>query len=330
MSAPTELPETSEPLPWHMPAAQRLITQLDQGKLPHALLLTGPKFSGKSQLALSLARRLLCGAPKDVTNCGRCHACNLSATGAHGDFRWVTPEEKSRVIKVDQVRDAVQFATRTASFGQRKVIVLQPADTMNLNACNALLKSLEEPAGDTYWLLVCDRPYTLPATIRSRCQIQRLGMPGEDASLAWLAELTGDAQRARELLRLADGRPLLALQYYRDGGGDEMAARRHALQALLAGKISVPEAAGLWGDVESDIFLQSTAEDLQRLSVSLTSERLRTRRGRAIFALIDEVNRLQRAVSAGANPGKQLLVEATLLKIRRELGAGLHGDNIQA
>jgi hypothetical protein len=92
----------------------------------------------------------------------------------------------------------------------------------------------------------------------------------------------------------------------------------------------VPEAASLWGDEESDTFLQSLAEDLQRLSVSLPVERLRTRQGRAVFAMLDEVNRLQRVVSAGANPGKQLLVEATLLKIRRELGAGLHGDNIQA
>jgi DNA polymerase-3 subunit delta' len=135
------------------------------------------------------------------------------------------------VIKVDQVRDAVQFATRTASFGQRKVIVLQPADTMNLNACNALLKSLEEPAGDTYWLLVCDRLYTLPATIRSRCQIQRLGMPEEAASLEWLEAVTGDAGQAADLLGLSDGRPLLAQQYFLDGDAGEVASRRRALRA---------------------------------------------------------------------------------------------------
>lgn len=330
MTARTGLPETSTPLPWHVTAGQRLVAQLDAGQLPHALLLTGPRFSGKSQLALSFARRLLCSDPNDATNCGQCRACVLSATGAHGDFRWLTPQENSRVIKVDQVRDVVQFATRTASFGQRKVIVLQPADTMNPNACNALLKSLEEPAGDTYWLLVCDRLYTLPATVRSRCQILRLRMPGEDESLAWLAEVTDDARQGRELLALSDGRPLLARQYFLEGEAGGIAARRQALKALLSGTISVPEAAGLWGDVESETFLQCLAEDLQRLSLSLPVERLRTRRGRAVFAILDELNRLQRAVSAGANPGKQLLVEATLLKVRRELGAGLTGDNIQA
>jgi DNA polymerase-3 subunit delta' len=328
VTAPIELPEQSAPLPWHAGTAQQLVAQLDRGRLPHALLLNGPQYSGKSQLALSLARRLLCSDAKGATNCGQCHACVLSATGAHGDFRWVTPEEKSRMIKVDQIRDAVQFATRTASFGLRKVIVLQPADAMNLNACNAVLKSLEEPTGDTYWILVCDKLYTLPATIRSRCQIQRLVMPDEDSSLAWLAGVTGDPAQGRELLSLADGRPLLAQQYVDDGEVGEIAARRRGLQALLAGTISVPEATGLWGDVESDTFLQNLSEDLQRLSVSLPVERLRTRQGRAVFELMDEVNRLQRVVSAGANPAKQLLVEATLLKIRRQLGAGLLGDNI--
>lgn len=326
--APLGLPEQSAPLSWHAEAARQLVAQLDRGQLPHALLLAGPQYSGKSQLALSLARRLLCSDASDSTNCGQCHACVLSATGAHGDFRWVTPEEKSRVIKVDQIRDAVQFATRTASFGLRKVIVLRPADAMNLNACNALLKSLEEPTEDTYWILVCDKLYTLPATIRSRCQIQRLVMPDEDSSLAWLAEVTDDPGQGSELLSLADGRPLLAQQYFHEGEVGEIATRRRGLQALLAGKISVPEAAGLWGDVESDTFLQSLAEDLQRLSVSLPPDRLRTRQGRAVFELMDEVNRLQRVVSAGANPGKQLLVEATLLKIRRQLGVGLLGDNI--
>ena len=328
MTTPLDLPAQSAPLPWHADAAQRLVSQLQRGQLPHALLLSGPQYSGKAQLALSLARRLLCAEAEGLTNCGHCHACTLSAGGAHGDFRWVSPQDKSKVIKVDQIRDAVQLSTRTASFGVRKVIVLQPADAMNLNACNALLKSLEEPTAETYWILVCDRQSSLPATIRSRCQIQRLAMPDRDSSLAWLSEVMDDPAQGGELLALADGRPMLARQLYVDGEAGEIAARRRVLQAMLAGETGVPEAAALWSAVESDAFLRNLAEDLQRLLVSLPLERLRTRRGQAVFALVDEVNRLQRAVGAGANPNKQLLVEATLLKIRRQLGGGLLGDNI--
>ena len=104
------------------------------------LLLDGVQYSGKSQLALSLSRLLLCAHAEGGLNCGRCHACELSAGGSHGDFRWVQPEGKSRVIKIDQIREVVRFSNMTAGFGLRKVMVLAPADSMNVNAFNALLK----------------------------------------------------------------------------------------------------------------------------------------------------------------------------------------------
>jgi DNA polymerase-3 subunit delta' len=293
-------------------------------------LLAGPQHSGKSRLALSLARFLLCAEPDGPHNCGRCHACELSATGAHGDLHWVEPQAKSRVIKIDQVREAREFATRTASFGRRKVIVLKPADAMNLSACSALLKSLEEPAEDTFWILVCHRLFTLPATVRSRCRLLRLGTPDREDCLEWLQGTTESREKSVELLALADGRPLLAQQYFTAGAADDIALRRHGLQALLEGRISVPEAVGLWGEEESDVFLQSLAEDLQRLSAALPLEALRTRQGRALFHLLDEVNGLQRAVGAGSNPSRQLLLETMMLKIRRELGGGLLGGTISS
>lgn len=327
MTALTGLPAASVPMPWHATVLEQLVSQFDTERFPHALLLTGPQYSGKSQLALALARRMLCtgGGPH---NCGHCHACALSATGAHGDFRWVEPADNSRVIKVDQIRDAVEFATKTATFGARKIIVLHPADTMNLNACNALLKSLEEPAGDTYWLLVCHRLFTLPATIRSRCQIRCLGMPDETACLDWLDGSTGSRENSRALLNLSDGRPLLACRYYTAGNIEEIATRRRMLHALLSGLVPIPDLVALWGEEEPESFLQELVGDLQRLSSSIPLEQLRTGQGRAIFRVLDDVLQLQRAVGAGSNPGRQLLCEAILLKIRRELGGGQLGDTM--
>ncbi len=98
------LPAVSPPLPWQSDAWQRFNEQLTQGRLPHALLLLGVAHTGVDRLALALARMLLCQSPSGGLNCGQCHACELSATGAHGDFLWLQPEEKSRVIKIDQVR----------------------------------------------------------------------------------------------------------------------------------------------------------------------------------------------------------------------------------
>ena len=70
-------------------------------------------------LALSLSRLLLCHEPDGGLNCGRCHACELTASGNHGDFRWLQPGDKSRVIKIDQVREVVEFGNKTAAFGRR-------------------------------------------------------------------------------------------------------------------------------------------------------------------------------------------------------------------
>lgn len=326
---PNELPRISAPLPWHEQEWTLLNQQLEAGQLPHALLFVGRQFTGKSQLAVALSRLLLCKHPQHSLNCGQCHACELSASGGHGDLRWVTPQEKSRVIKVDQVREVVRFANTTAGFGIRKVIVLTPAESMNVNAFNALLKSLEEPAKDTYFILVCDHLYGVPATIRSRCRILRLPTPATDTSLVWLDQTTGRRDQSRELLSLSDGLPLLAQQIYQSGVSEELAQQRQALEALLAEQISIQQACALSSELDTEVFLKNLTEDLQRLLASLTLEELSSKRGRELFTLLDEVNSLRRAVTGGANPNKQLMMEALMSKALRGFGDEPLGDRMQ-
>ena len=162
----TALPAVSVPLPWHQHEWSELGSAMRADKLPHALLFVGGRDTGKQHLALALARLLLCTQPQNGFNCGKCHPCELSAGGSNGDFLWLAPQEKSRGIKIDQIRELVKFTTKTASFGKCKVAVLTPAESMNLNAFNALLKSLEEPASDTHIILLCHRLSGVPATIR--------------------------------------------------------------------------------------------------------------------------------------------------------------------
>jgi len=183
MTNPSNIAEVSVPMPWQAQTWSRLTLQLAQDQLAHALLLTGPRYTGKTTLALALARLLLCATPLAGLNCGKCHSCELSASGSHGDFRWLEPEGTSKVIKIDQIRQVVEFIGRTASFGLRKVIVIAPAESMNISAANALLKVLEEPGSNTYLILVCHRPHGLPATVRSRCQFLRPPFPSRGQSL---------------------------------------------------------------------------------------------------------------------------------------------------
>ena len=118
-----ELPAVSVPMPWQVAAWEQLHQQIQSDQLPHAILIAGMADTGKNRMALALARLLLCHTPEAGHNCGNCHACQMSKAGSHGDFRWLEPQGKSRVIKVDQIREVVTFGTKTASLGQRKVIV---------------------------------------------------------------------------------------------------------------------------------------------------------------------------------------------------------------
>jgi len=194
-------------------------------KLPHALLIVGRQGIGKFQFAVSLAAALLCERPQpDGTNCGACPACGWFEQGNHPDFRLVQPDaqaqepegetgegkKKSEQIRIDQVRDLQAFLTVGTHRAGRRVIVLHPADTMNIATQNALLKGLEEPASGTIFMLVTSQPHRLLPTVRSRCQLAELPVPLHDAASKWLREQGVPAPD--RLLAFAGGAPLAALE----------------------------------------------------------------------------------------------------------------------
>ncbi len=196
--------------PWQQDLWQQLTARVRQGSFPHALLLTGQAGLGKVDLAFALADYLLCESPRHDA-CGGCRGCQLRAANAHPDFFVIELQEKSKVIKIDQIRELVEALTQTAH-QHRQVVVIKTADKMNVAAANALLKTLEEPQGDVVFVLASGNSARLPATILSRCQQLAIHVKQTEVALSWLRSQNIDQQQADFYFRAADGAPLLALR----------------------------------------------------------------------------------------------------------------------
>ncbi len=195
---------------WQQPQWRRLQESRQQGRLPHALLLTGPQGLGKEVFAHQLAQSLLCTAnDPQGESCGQCRSCLLYAAGTHPDVSMITPLEGKKNIAVDQVRELGRYLTLKSQYGGHRVVILAPAEAMNVNSANSLLKTLEEPTEGAVLLLVTHRPVQLPATIRSRCQEIRFHTVDTASGEAWLSS-EGLGRDAALLLALADGAPLKA------------------------------------------------------------------------------------------------------------------------
>ena len=233
----------AELAPWIARQRDQLLAQRG-----HAWLLHGPSGLGQYALGLELVRAWLCDAPTPQGACGQCASCHGITVRTHADLRvlmpevqmqqlgWPLPEKAqadiddkkrkpSREIRVDAMRDAVEFAQRTSARGRGKAVLVYPAEQMNAVTANALLKTLEEPPGDVRFVLATEAAHQLLPTIRSRCQAHALQWPAETEAQAWLVAQGVAADAAPVWLRAAGGRPADALAQAQAGGSPQAWAR---------------------------------------------------------------------------------------------------------
>jgi DNA polymerase-3 subunit delta' len=249
---------------WNQPILDSLIARA--GRLPHALLIHGPRGVGKAALGERIAQTLLCEG-KGKKPCLACDACRWFLSGNHPDFRRLEPEALAKLppidledeapaakrskqpsieIKIDQVRELASFLYVRSHRGGMRVALVHPAEDMNENAANALLKGLEEPPAAAMFILVSHRPAQLLPTIRSRCVAVPVPIPPREAALQWLAaQGSKDAER---WLAYAGGAPLRALDYAADA-------------AALASLIKAPQPV----EVRED--LERLADALQKIAL---------------------------------------------------------------
>jgi DNA polymerase-3 subunit delta' len=215
----------SRAAPWIAAQTRQLLSQ--QG---HAWLLHGPSGLGQYRLALELARAWLCEAATADGACGHCGSCHAIEVRTHADLCVLMPEttmldlawplsekaqsdiddkkrKPSREIRVDAMRDAIEFSQRTSARGRGKVVLVYPAEQMNAITANALLKTLEEPPGEVRFVLATESSHQLLPTIRSRCLGHAMAWPQPALALDWLQQQGLGAADAEIFLMAAGGRP---------------------------------------------------------------------------------------------------------------------------
>lgn len=237
----------AEYYPWHEESWQQLLSAKQAGRLHHGLLLVDKLGTGLAEFAQALAAKLLCEEDNNLA-CGQCSACLLHQNQNHPDYLFIEPEEEGKAIKVDQVRSVNEFFALTAHAQQHKVVVIQPADAMNRNAANGLLKILEEPPKNAVLILATNNDAFLPITIRSRCQKIHLGKASSNKlKQAWL-EKQITTNNSEQLLRLFDNAPLYALDSEKSQLLNERVEVLRDVSALLQQQISAVHIAKKWSE----------------------------------------------------------------------------------
>lgn len=198
-------------------AHRRLKQALHEGRLLHGLLFVGEEGSGREAVALAAVQLLLCeelaggrDGPHDDA-CGTCSACQRVARGIHPDVLWVSGSDRS--IGIDLVREAQAFLSRAPEEAARRIVVMGPAERLTEEAQNALLKTVEEPAGHAVLMLWAAAEGSLLSTLRSRVAAVPVELvPAEELARLLVAGPGLPADTAREVARVARGRAGWALR----------------------------------------------------------------------------------------------------------------------
>ena len=247
----------------HKTTIGNLLSLHTNNQLPHAILITSVSGVGLASVASSLCATLLCERDNDLP-CGECSSCSRVSAGTHGDYRWVEIAEGKASIGVDQIREAGDFVTKTAGYGSQKILVISDAEKMTTGASNALLKTLEEPQGNSLLVLLSQRTWLLPATIRSRCQTWWLPALKAASSIdhlrtAGIAIPSEISENDRALERL-----VLSVA---DGKAESRSVVMNMVEAMLSTDMSVADASGVLQGFELTDSVEAVALALEeRLS----------------------------------------------------------------
>lgn len=316
-------------LPWLSEPARRAREAFARGRLGHGILVVAAPGLGPEVLARWLAQLVLCDAPGEQAGqgnrpCGACLSCLLWAAGNHPDYVELRREEDATQLKVEQIRDLSAALSLKSYRGGYKVAAIVEADAMNVNAANALLKTLEEPPPSTLLVLCSARPSRLPATIVSRCQRVDIAPPASRDALAWLASRK-PLQHWPTLLEHAAGAPLRAVELEAAGYLELDQDMRGAVERLASRSLDIQSTAERWHKRDLDLRLawldtwiaRRVRQGLAPAAHLPPAGEIRNISG--LFALLDRVRAFKLELDTPLN--KQLATEELLMRAEAALAS---------
>ncbi len=238
--------EPIQNMPWLAEGWQQWLNLCQ--RLGHAYLLSGPQGIGLEDFAMQAAHFMLCRGQKVQKACDECQSCHLFVTQQHPDFFQLGRLEDKKEISVDQVRELIYKLNETSHQGGYKVVWINGVEYLNQSAFNALLKSLEEPAERTLFLLTTHQIDRLPATIKSRCQLLSFIAPALADAAQWLHQQLPQADEAlvKRALRLNWGAPLDSRDWINEGLFTEDQQWKTDLNQMLSGSKTITQAVASW------------------------------------------------------------------------------------
>lgn len=199
--------------PWLKLPFEQLADMIVNHRAHHALLINYIQGSGEDELINLLVNRLICQSSQQLQPCGQCHSCQLLLSQHHPDYYLITNEQGKQSISIDQIRSISTKVYEKSQQGGNKVIWIKHAALMTEAAANALLKTLEEPPENTYFILSDEHNSQLLPTIHSRCFSYFLAVPELEESINWLKKQHSHSYSDNELataLLLSENAPLNA------------------------------------------------------------------------------------------------------------------------
>jgi len=301
--------------PWQKTQWKSISQQIQQQRLPHALILTGVVGLGKLTLANHIVAKVLCENTHEHDACGSCHSCQLFIAGNHPDHTFIEPEDEGKLIKIEQIRSLKDKQELTPTIAKWKTVIISPAENMNINANNSLLKLLEEPQQNTLLVLVSAKPERLPITILSRCHKITFNVPDTKSAFSFVQQSSVLKEHdISTLLELAKGAPLAALTLHESNIIEHLSQLDKDFESLLAKQANPVSLTKSWLQYDHLIVFNYLQNTVKKKLIQLQNKDDKTK-SKQYWVIYDCIIEAIKLTSSSNNINKTLLIEQFMVSI---------------